>query len=448
VQPLTTAAIEHLAPDAASLKAGRGLATERSWVSCGHDDQGIWGECRGSGSQPYRVQVDAGDPAIACSCPSRKRPCKHSLGLLLLYATQPAAVPAAEPPAWVRARRTARETRQPRRPVASTTKPKDATRTERTADAREAKVAAGMAELKLWLHDLVRQGLIRIPEQGPAPFAAMAARMVDAQAPGVARILRDQAAGRLSGPDWEGRLLERLGLLYLLVEGYERSDTLAPALRDTIRTTIGFTHSHKQVLEGSALRDDWLVVGVSYDQEEKIRVRRTWLWGMRSERPGLLLDFAAPGKQLAPAMLPGWLYDADMVFFPAAFALRVLERERYAVLQPCAAPPGGSISTALQRYAAALAANPWLDRLPLLLADVRLVPGAEHWSLVDQDGLALKIGSQFAAGWPILSAAGGHPCWIGGEWDGRVFQPLAACVGGQWMIVTDHGQILLHDTLG
>ena len=41
------------------------------------------------------------EPAFRCSCPSRKFPCKHGLGLLLLLADQPALFKQQEPPAWV-----------------------------------------------------------------------------------------------------------------------------------------------------------------------------------------------------------------------------------------------------------------------------------------------------------------------------------------------------------
>jgi len=37
------------------------------------------------------------EPAFKCSCPSRKFPCKHGLGLLLLYASDQAAFNVAEP---------------------------------------------------------------------------------------------------------------------------------------------------------------------------------------------------------------------------------------------------------------------------------------------------------------------------------------------------------------
>ncbi|MRT44910.1 SWIM zinc finger family protein, partial [Xylella fastidiosa subsp. multiplex] len=79
-----------LAPDAASRKAGSKLGAAGPWSEAGSSDEGaVWGLCKGSGSKPYQTVVDLADaagPAYKCSCPSRKFPCKHALGLLLLWA--------------------------------------------------------------------------------------------------------------------------------------------------------------------------------------------------------------------------------------------------------------------------------------------------------------------------------------------------------------------------
>src|SRR5918996_4498463 len=77
-----------LAPDAASAKAGRSLATASKWQNVGGDERALWGECQGSGAKPYQIVIDLNEPAFKCSCPSRKFPCKHSLGLFLLVANQ------------------------------------------------------------------------------------------------------------------------------------------------------------------------------------------------------------------------------------------------------------------------------------------------------------------------------------------------------------------------
>jgi hypothetical protein len=74
-----------LAPDAASAKAGQGSTSAALWSGTGQRDGYLWGLCRGSGKNPYQTVVELAGPAFRCSCPSRKFPCKHALGLLLLW---------------------------------------------------------------------------------------------------------------------------------------------------------------------------------------------------------------------------------------------------------------------------------------------------------------------------------------------------------------------------
>src|SRR6202034_3296211 len=95
---LTTAQVLALAPDAASAKAGQGLGNPGKWVSLGRRERSVWGQCQGSGKDPYRTQADLTGPAFHCSCPSRKFPCKHGLGLLLILASNGAKFSEAEPP--------------------------------------------------------------------------------------------------------------------------------------------------------------------------------------------------------------------------------------------------------------------------------------------------------------------------------------------------------------
>ncbi len=98
------------APDIASLKAGKDLAVTDKWLNLFFNNRVIWGEAKGSGNENYRTQIDiTGQPAdfssvyIKCTCPSRKFPCKHGLGLLFLYSENPMSfVENNNEPIWVK----------------------------------------------------------------------------------------------------------------------------------------------------------------------------------------------------------------------------------------------------------------------------------------------------------------------------------------------------------
>jgi len=445
--PLSTDQVLALAPDATSAKAGKGLSTPRSWLSVGQSERAVWGECQGSGREPYRTQVDLSGPAFRCSCPSRKFPCKHGLGLLLLLAGQPAAVLVAEPPGWVAEWLASRAKSEQRRQVAP---PADDTAAEqrraaaqaKSAAAREAKVAAGMEELGRWLRDQIREGLANAPSRAPAAFERMAARMVDAQAPGAARLLRTMADTPASGEGWQGRLLEQLARLHLLVEGYARiqgsgvrgqgsgeSDVFTAEEQADLRGMIGFTQSQEELLRGAGRRDRWLILGRRVEEEERLKVQRTWLWGEACAAPALVLDFSAAGQPLDRSLIPGNVLDAELVFFPGPAPLRALVQRRHAAAALTTLPMS-DINTALGGYASALACSPWLERYPLCLGLIRLALVDGVWLVCDEAGRALPLAPQFDLAWELLARSGGQPFSLCGEWDGDWLTPLSAWVGG------------------
>ena len=86
-----------LAPDPGSAKSGKDLGVARKWVTLGTDGKSAWGTIQGSGKNPYQASIDLAGPAFKCTCPSRKFPCKHGLGLFLILVQQPAALTESAP---------------------------------------------------------------------------------------------------------------------------------------------------------------------------------------------------------------------------------------------------------------------------------------------------------------------------------------------------------------
>ena len=113
--------------------------------------------------------------------------------------------------------------------------------------ARAERIAGGLVELEQWLRDQVAQGIAQLGQGGYGPIDQMAARMVDAQAPGVAGLLRSLPS-ELSGDGWPARLLEQLGALHLLIEAHRRLDELPPELAATVRSRVGYPVSKADVL--------------------------------------------------------------------------------------------------------------------------------------------------------------------------------------------------------
>jgi hypothetical protein len=303
----------------------------------------------------------------------------------------------------------------------------------KTAAAREAKVAAGVAELGRWLRDLLRQGLAGAQSRPYSFWENMAARMIDAQAPGLARMVRALAGIPASGEGWQARLLERLALLHLLLEGYQRIETLPDETQADIRTAIGWPQNQDDLLGAAGLRDRWQILGQRVEDEDHLRVQRTWLWGETHARPALILAFAAPGQPLDRSLVPGTTLDAELVYFPGAYPLRALVQQRHGPPTPTIGAPGyADLADATAAYASALAVFTWLERFPMPLQAVTPTRIGERWTIRDGAGRALPLAAGFAHGWRLLALSGGRPLALFGEWNGTTLLPLSASAGEEF----------------
>ena len=369
-----------LAPDASSRRAARSLATPARWRDAGHspDPPNLWGVCEGSGANPYQTGIDLTEPAYRCSCPSRKVPCKHALALMLLWSA--GGIVTVEPPEWVTEWQTSRTDRK--KQAATRAQARNESRAakqaepeqgpKKTAQRRAERVEAGLEELDRWLADQVRQGIAGASRGGYAHWDRMASRLVDAQAPALASTVR-RLASVATSPD---RLLTELSLIRLLVAGNRRADQLPADLAATVRARIGFPIATDDVLAGPRVRDEWAVVGVRDDGDERLMVRRFWLYGVATNRPALVLSFAGPGQQLA--------------------------------------------------------AEPWLDRWPVLLAGVVAVEDTPvRWHLLDRDGDALPLDPAIEPPWWLVAAAGGRPATVAAEWTPAGLRPFTAWCDGR-----------------
>jgi hypothetical protein len=473
-----------LAPDDASRRAAIPLGRPGQWTDAGAVGDLVWGLCAGSGKHPYQVIADLAGPAFKCSCPSRKFPCKHTLALLLLWSA--GTVPdQSEPLDYARTWQEARQARAekprsssrteaaepsaahgPQAVASETAGPSAADRKDEAASIRRAaeragRVTDGLADLREWLRDQVRAGLASTgsPSTGPAgsgPGGAdlMAARMVDAQAPGVASALRGLAGATHGGS--AGRLLSEYALLHLLIRAHERLGELPDGLAAVVRSRVGYPVSRDDVLDLPAVTDRWLVIGVRELTDAQVPGRRIWLVGRQTKRLAMLLTYAAPsGAWQDPGtarLRPGEELDADLHYYPGQPPLRALIGTRRADLVPVGPPdPDDDMDAFFGQWSAALGQDPWLTAWPVLLRATPVPPGAgrpdvggspgagaagravrtwgaqaawgtgNSWYLVDGTSAALPLADRGSL-WTLLAVSGGRPVTVAGEWhpDGLV----------------------------
>lgn len=423
-----------LAPDPASAKAGRGLVRLAKWPTLGQSEVMVWGECQGSGSKPYQVSVDLDGLAFKCTCPSRKFPCKHGLGLLLLAVEQPDAVKAGDPPPWAEHWLATRRDKAEKKAAISAGKavapdsPADAEAAAKRTAKRLAKMREGGTELALWLVDQVRHGLASWPQQSSVHFAGIAARMVDAQAPGLAaEILRLETLLR-SGDGWMQRVLGQLGRLRLLTEGLQRFDTLSAPLQADLCAWLGWPMDKEEVLAATPpIPDHWNIVGQVFTERDRLWERRTWLLGRDSVKPALLLDFMHGQRNFPIPLAVGTRIQAALAFYPAAWRQRALLLDAPTQAEPLREPfPAlAEFDAVLADRAAALTANPWLLTTPFAIAEVTPVRRGNGWRLRDDSGAELPLNMPDREAWALLALSGGRPIRVFGEWTGNELRVLS-----------------------
>ena len=433
-----------LSPDASSTKRGKSLANLAKWPLLGHSEQAVWGECKGSGKNPYRTQIDLSEPAFRCSCPSRKFPCKHAIGLFLLLVEQRDAFSNAPPPDWVTEWLESRSQAATRKQTKQKKATADPEAQAKRAKKRTAKVETGLEDLTQWLEDIIRQGLAALPNQPYSFWDQAAARLVDAQAPGLARRVRTLGSISHSGQGWPERMLKALGQLHLLIESYGRLESLTPAMQAEVRSQIGWPQSQDdlrlRVEKADPLvdctADTWQVLGNVVIEEDNLRMQRTWLWGTQSEKSALILNFAHGRQPLDVSLVPGTRFSGKLIFYPGTGKRAFVELKENATTQtPTLA--GETIEATITHYAHALSQNPWLERFPLTLSQVLPRVREDSWWLQDDAKHVLPISPSFQKGWELLAISGGYPLTVFGEWNGATFLPLSLWSGQQFHTLGD-----------
>lgn len=465
--------VEHvvaLAPDPGAAAAAKRAATPASWRTSGADDEAVWGLYGGTGAEPYQVVVELQEPAFRCSCPSRKLPCKHSLALMLLWASGHVATGGSRPAfaaEWL-SRRASRRAAVPAReadadppadvddPV-STHKPARAGRTElaplddgpppsgskdKRAAERAARVSAGLQELDRWLCDTVRGGLTRPDLAQYRTWDIVAARLVDAQAGSLANRVKRVAGMVGVGAGWHEQVLSELAVLHLISDAGNRLDSLPFDLADSVRAAIGWNVRQADVIANAPESGRWRVVGRSDTLEDRIVVRRTWLRSEVTGRWGLSLSFAAYGQSLDDALCPGFVVEADLHRYPGRREVRVLvdnvvridctedqvtgdrvigaRRDTPGLCRPT------TIAGACEEIGAALGDVPWIERWPVEIRAAPTVDGA-RWMLTDHTGSLPLVGNPAALA-PVVAESGGHPVDVMAEWTSAGLVALAVAV--------------------
>ncbi len=429
---LTADQVTAIVPDAASLKAGRGLATPRKWQLLGGDTEALWGLAMGSGKSPYQTRVALGDLATKCSCPSRKFPCKHAIALMLIACGEPASLAETARPDWLTEWLDARAERKEKsavRKVAKAGKPTDEAAAAKRREKKAARVGEGVELLRQTLLDLARDGLASPAARDGATWDNLQRRMVDCQAPGLAGALRMVADEILPHPDVETRLAYEAARLFLLCESYRRREQLDETLRAEVETSVGDGPRAEEMMALPPVEDACFVAGRQVFERERLVTSLSWVLGRNCRRWAKVLRFAHLPATIAEPWPVGTTVEVGLCFHPGAGPSRAVSRgDGVAAVGPLPEPSDAGFDALIERYAGALAKNPFLRSLPFLVA---LLPDRTGF-LADRLGRVLPWQAGNDETLRVEAIAGGAPTLVCGEWDGFAIRLLAVADGQRW----------------
>lgn len=424
-----------LAPDDSSRKSGKDLANPSKWISRSVNGQALWGECQGSGSKPYQTQIDLASIAFKCSCPSRKFPCKHGLGLLLLYAkNKEGFTTVAEPPGWVTdwlGKRTEKQEKQ----AAAKDKPVDEAAQAKRQQARQQKVEDGIEELSRWIKDIVRNGIIHIPEKDSAYFENIARRMVDAQAPGLANMVRALGETNFFKEGWQTVFTDQLVKIYLVLTGYRNKDGLNEALREDIKTLIGFTQNQEELKSQPGVNDVWLVLARQSEEQDAVTTEKYWLFGTQTNTYALVLQFIVRGQGLQYNLTPGMFTRAELVFFPSASPLRAIIKQQTATTATGNFDGFDNWTAVAEANAGHNSKQPFHYERPFIVSHLKPVQKDNHWWLQDDQKKIVKIADHFAGTWKLLALSGGKALTMAVVGKEDTYEPIGVWADNQYKIL-------------
>jgi SWIM zinc finger len=413
------------APDDAAKKLSKGLGIPEKWKNLTtHHERAAFGELDG-----YKAAIDLlqPTPAFKCSCPSKKLPCKHAVGLLYLYATSKGIfAPSETMPDWAGAWVEGRDKKMGKAAANADAPPAELTpeqiaKKEKARDERLDTMQTGLDELEQWLLDAMRQGMIAIDTQPHTFWSDMAAAMVNQKLSGVATRLRRLATQNQGTDQRFDALINSISDIYLLVKAFKNIEKIPPPIVEDMMTAAGWNKKKDELQGLPSVKDTWRALGEVQGEEEGIKFRRMWVYGKNTQQIGLLLDFAF-NSGFETAVFAGGIYEATVVFYPSNYPQRLVFTN-YTTIAPPNFPlqPFPNLDAFADAHAHARSKNAWLRQFPLLVENIVLHQEGNIKYIIDVNQKILPVIMEDAAFTRLLVVSGGHPILIFGEWsDGQL----------------------------
>jgi hypothetical protein len=283
-------AVDAAAPNSEAIKNGRGLVLKNKFTAfhISDDETILFGECQGSGREPYRCSCDFArpdKPTHRCSCPSRQFPCKHCLGLMYAY-VQKKTFTTAPVPEELQAKREKVQARVEKKQV-DADKPRHV---NLSALAKKIKAQLeGIDVLERLTHDLVRLGIGNMNAKLAREMEDQAKQLGNAYLPGAQAALHSYTQ-LFAGDDGKfadqpsaqrerifSEALDQLGRLHALVkqgraylERRLQDADLKPETDSAIAAWLGHAWQLRELKDAGLVESDVELVQLAFNTHDDL----------------------------------------------------------------------------------------------------------------------------------------------------------------------------------
>ena len=415
----TSEQVLSLSPNTGNATRGKKLANTAKWPLLGANENGIWGEAKGGGSKPYLAAIDFNGPAFKCSCPSREFPCKHGIGLFLLYVNEIDAFTELAMPPWVDEwinKRTEKDATKKTIEKAPVDEEKLAESKAKRMQKRLDNMHAGLSSLENWLEDIIAQGFGSIDQSNQSMWTDKAKEMTNAQCPGLGNRLQN-VPGILRRENWVENLLIELAGINALIQAFKQKEQLPALLKQDVLTQLGVNTSKEDLQDLESIADQWVILSSTTRSDNDLSERKIWLYGHQSKRYALLLDFSYGGRQFDYNLPNGKTIEADLTYYPSTFPQRALiNKEIKATSDEFNLVYHKSFDEVALKFSQAKSINPFVREIPFLIKKIDLLLEKDKVIMRDEENNSQFITIEEEKLLVLLSITGGQPFGVFGSY--------------------------------
>jgi hypothetical protein len=263
----------------------------------------------------------------------------------------------------------------------------------------------------------------------------MAKRMIDAKAPGLAGMINILGNTGFYAEGWQGKFMDQLARIYLVISGFKNSGTLPEALAEDIRSFTGFTQNQEALKEQKGITDHWLVLGKQTTEEENVTTERNWLYGAETKRYALVLQFSVRGQGISFSLTPGMVIQAELNFFPSVAPYRAIIKRQISSGDKINFTGFNNWQEVLAEQTNISAALPFQSERSYIINNIKLVQHDHNWWMADADNQLINLKKQFKGFYTLLAVSGGEAMKMAlvgredefepiGVWNGEQYLPL------------------------